>query len=372
MNAAPGFWKARTCSVTIPIEQKEAINVKAYEIGDFGKTGRLRLVDRPVPAPKPGEALVRIRATGLNARDLSIMKRDTVVHTIPPTHIPLADMAGEVVAVGDGVTAVDTGDRVTMTHYWRWLDGNWHESMREEDYAMTLDGFLVEQAVVPAAALIKVPDSISYEAASTLQSAGLTAWNAVVENGRVKAGETVVTLGTGGVSVFAMQWAKMKGARVIVTSSSDDKLARMKELGADGGVNYAKDPGWSKGVMELTEGRGAELVVNNVGIAELDQCIEASASGGRIMHVGANPVSPDRKAAAPEVPKRMGLVIMRDLTIKGIIVGSRKMFVSLIDQMAEHNIKPVIDRVYDFDQVDEAVHYMAGGEKLGKVVIRVQ
>jgi NADPH:quinone reductase-like Zn-dependent oxidoreductase len=346
--------------------------VKAYEVGDFGETGRLRLVDRPVPAPQAGEALVRVRATGLNARDLSIMKRNQFGQVIPPTHIPLSDIAGDVVAVGDGVTAVDVGDRVTMTHYWRWLDGNWDESMREEDYAMTLDGFLVEQAVVPAAALIKLPDSISYEAASTLQSAGLTSWNAVVENGRVKPGETVVTLGTGGVSVFAMQWAKLKGARVIVTSSSDDKLARMRELGADDGVNYAKDRAWSKGVMELTSGRGADLVINNVGIAEFDQCLEAAASGARIMHVGANPVSADRKVAVPEAPKRMGLMIMRDLTIKGIIVGSREMFVTLVDQMAANNIKPIIDRVYDFDQVNEAIHYMAGAEKIGKVVIRVQ
>ncbi len=346
--------------------------MRAFEIGEYGKTGRLRLAERPVPAPKAGEALVRIHATGLNARDLTIMQGNQFGHIIPPTHIPLSDMAGEVVSVGDGVTAVHAGDRVTMTHYWRWLDGDWHESMRAEDFAMTRDGFLVEQAVVPAAALIKLPDSITYEEASTLQSAGLTAWNAIVENGRVRAGETVVTIGTGGVSVFAMQWAKMKGARVIVTSSSDDKLARIGELGADYGINYAKDRAWSKGVMRFTGGRGAELVVNNVGIAELDECLEASASGARIMHVGANPVSPDRKAVAPDAPKRMGLMIMRDLTIKGIIVGSRRMFVSLIDQMAAHNIKPIIDRVYDFDQANEAVHYMASGKKIGKVVIRVQ
>jgi NADPH:quinone reductase-like Zn-dependent oxidoreductase len=259
-----------------------------------------------------------------------------------------------------------------MTHYWQWLDGNWQEWMREDDFAMNRDGFLVEQAVVPAAALIRLPDSIGYEEASTLQSAGLTSWNAVVENGRVKAGDTVVSIGTGGVSVFAIQWAKLKGARAIVTSSSDEKLARMKELGADDGVNYAQGRPWSEGVMALTDGRGADIVVNNVGLAELDECISACASGGRIMHIGANPVSPDRKAAEPEAPKRLGLLIMRDLTIKGIIVGSREMFVRLIDAMAANNIKPVIDRVYGFDQVNEAARYMAGGEKLGKVVIRVQ
>lgn len=346
--------------------------MKAYEIQDYAQTGRLRLVDRPVPVPKAGEALIKIRATGLNARDLTIMQGDQFGRIIPPTRIPLSDNAGDVVAVGEGVSGVKPGDRVTMTHYWRWLDGTWDESMREEDYAMSLDGFLVEQAVVPAAALIKLPDSISYEAASTLQSAGLTAWHAVMEAGNAKPGKTVVTIGTGGVSVFAMQWAKLAGARAIVTSSSDAKLARMKDLGADDGINYIDNPEWSKAVMDLTGGRGADLVVNNVGLAELDQCLEACASGGTVAHIGANPVSRDRKAAVPQAPKRLGNLIMRSLTIKGIIVGSRAMFVNLIDRMATHGVEPVIDRVYPFDETNDAIAYMAGGDKLGKVVIRVQ
>lgn len=345
--------------------------MKAYEIRDFAQTGMLRLVERPVPQPGPGEALLRIRATGLNARDLSIMRGLQFGQTIDPARIPLSDNAGDVLAVGAGVTAVKPGDRVTMTHYWRWLDGAWNVAMREDDFAMTRDGFLVEQAVVPAAALLPLPDGLAYEEAATLQSAGLTAWNAVVESGAVKAGQTVVTTGTGGVSVFALQWAKMKGARVIVTSSSDAKLARMQALGADAGINYRTTPAWSRAVMDLTGGRGADIVVNNVGLPELDQCLESCTSGGRVMYVGANAVAPDRKDPVPKPPLRLPLLIIRDLTLKGVIVGSRAMFVRLLREMAANQVKPVIDRVYDFDQANDAIAYMAGAEKIGKVMIRV-
>lgn len=345
--------------------------MKAYEIQDFAQTGRLRLVDRPVPRPGPGEALIRVRATGLNARDLSIMRGLQFGQKIDPARIPLSDNAGDVLAVGPDVTAVRPGDRVTMTHYWRWLDGAWDVSMRAEDFAQTLDGFLVEQAVVPAAALIRLPDSLSYEEAATLQSAGLTAWNAVVESGGVRPGQTVVTTGTGGVSVFCLQWAKMKGARVIVTSSSDDKLARMAALGADGGINYRTTPAWSQAVRDLTGGRGADIVVNNVGMSEVDQCLEACVSGGRVMYVGANSVAPDRRDAVPQPLTRLPLLIIRDLTLKGVIVGSRAMFVRLLQEMAEAGVKPVIDRVYDFAEANEAITYMAGAAKIGKVIIRV-
>lgn len=339
--------------------------MKAYELGDYARTGRLRLVERPNPTPGPGEALVRIRATGPNARDFSIMRRGAEIH------IPFCDMAGDVVSVGEGVTAVAPGDRVTMPHYWQWLDGEWNESMRHQDFGFNLDGFLRELAAVPEAALIKLPDSVSYEAAATLPSAGLTAWQAVVATGRTKLGETLVTIGTGGVSVFATQWGKLMGARVIATSSSDEKLARMKALGADDGINYRRHPEWAKEVMALTDGRGADIVINNVGVPELDQCLEACASNGRVMYIGANSVAPDRADAAPVTPKRLPLLIIRDLTLKGIIVGSRAMFVDMLDAMDRHDIRPVIDRTFDFDQANEAVAYAAAGEKLGKVSIRV-
>jgi NADPH:quinone reductase-like Zn-dependent oxidoreductase len=345
--------------------------MRAYEIGDFPSTFRLSLVERPDPVPGPGEALIRVRATGINARDFSIMRGAFFGKPTPPTRIPLSDNAGDVVAVGPGVTEVKPGDRVTMCHYWRWLDGAWDESMRNDDFANTRDGFLVEQAVVPAVALLPIPDCLSYEEASTLQSAGLTAWQAVVEAGRPRPWETLVTIGTGGVSVFAMQWAKMMGARVIVTSSSDAKLERMRALGADDTINYRTHPEWWEAVMELTGGKGANLVVNTVGNGEMDRCLKAGASGARILSIGSDPVTPGRQYAPPQLPARLALLILRDMTLKGVIVGSRRMFANLLAAMEAHAIKPVIDRVYDFEQANDAIAYVAGEEKLGKVVIWV-
>jgi len=346
--------------------------MKAYEIGDYATTGKIRLVERPDPLPGAGEALIRVRATGPNARDFAIMTTGNAKPPRPPTHIPLCDIAGDVVAVGPEVDQVVPGDRVTMTHYWRWLDGAWDfATMREDDFGQTRDGFLCELAVVPAAALVRLPESITYEEASTLPSAGLTAWQAVVEAGRVLPGETLVTIGTGGVSVFAMQWAKMLGARVIVTSSSDAKLARMRALGADETINYRTTPDWHLEVRKRTGGRGAHMVINTVGLAELDRCLESCESGARIMFVGASPVSPDRVEAALAAPRRLGLLIIRDLTLKGIVVGSRRMMVDMLASMQAKGIRPVIDRVYDFADANAALACAARGDKIGKVVIRV-
>ena len=185
--------------------------MKVFEIGDYTRGLDLHAVERPEPVPGHGEAVMRVRATGINARDLTIMHGSLGKTVMPHTRVPLSDNAGDIIAVGPGVENVQVGDRVTMTHYWQWLDGDWHASMAEQDYSATLDGFLAEQVVVPAAALIRLPDSMSYEEASTLQSAGLTSWNAVVEAGAARASETVLALGSGGVSVFGMQWARDAG-----------------------------------------------------------------------------------------------------------------------------------------------------------------
>jgi len=343
-----------------------------YEIGDYSNGFNLHKVERPDPEPGHGEVVMKVRATGVNARDLSIMEGALGPNVMPYTRVPLSDNAGEVLKVGPGVTKVQPGDRITFTHYWQWLDGAWDWQMSKEDYGATRDGFLAEQVIIPEAPLIKLPDALGYEEASTLQSPGLTAWNAVVEAGHTGPADTVVTLGTGAVSVFGMQWAKMLGARVIVTSSSDDKIARMKELGADDGINYRTHPNWSEAVMDLTGGRGGNVILNNVGMQEMEQCLLAAASGGRVMYIGANPVAHGPDAPPPPALSKLPNLILKDLTIKGIIVGSRRMFVDMIDAIVRNDVHPVIDKVFGFDDIMDAIAYMKGGAKLGKVVIRVQ
>lgn len=346
--------------------------MKAYVVGDYINTKQLSAAELPEEEPGPGEVLMQVCATGPNARDFQIWTTGTAMGPPPADRVPLCDNAGIVLTVGPGVTGIEPGDRVSLTHYWRWLDGNWDFSMRLDDFGQTMDGFLRERAVVPASALVKLPDSISFTDAATFPSAGLTAWNAVVEAGAVKAGDTIVTIGTGGVSVFAMQWAKMLGARVIVTSSSDEKLQSMKALGADATINYKRHPEWSKAVMDLTGGLGANVVINNVGTSETDQCLESCASGGRVMFVGHSPVSPGRDATDMPALHRLPLLIMKDLSIKGVIVGSRKMYADLIAAVVAHDIKPVIDRIYEFDEANAAIAHAASTDKIGKVVIKVR
>jgi NADPH:quinone reductase-like Zn-dependent oxidoreductase len=240
------------------------------------------------------------------------------------------------------------------------------------DFSVNRDGFLAEQVVVPAQGLVRIPNGMSYEDASTLPNAGLTAWHAVVVDAQVRPGESVLTLGTGGVSMFGMQWARMLGARVAVTSSSDEKLAKVRALGAEMTVNYRSRPDWPEAILEQTNGRGVDVVLNTVGISEMERCIRACASNGRIMLIGSNSVAPAGSNAEPEglksFPRNM---IMHGLIIQGVIVGSRRMLEDLVQAVATNGMRPVIDRVFPFDQATEAVQYLESGAKVGKIVIRV-
>lgn len=354
---------------------KTAGQMRAYEVGD-AKDGQItmHLVKRPIPQPGPGEVLVKVHATGLNARDLSLLRRVRIYGGAGDSTslIPLDDNGCEVVALGAGVTRVQKGDRVMATHFPLWVDGPWNDDMSKIDFSVNRDGFLAEYAVVGAEALVKIPDALSYEAASTLPNPALTAWHAVVDDADVKPGETVVTLGTGGVSIFGFQFAKFRGARVAVTSSSDEKLAKMRGLGADMTINYRNNPDWHLEVLRLTNGRGADVVLNTVGIGEMERCINACASNGRICLIGANPVrrtgTSTEMVGLKDFPRNM---IMRGLTIKGTIVGSRKMLEDLTRACVDGRIAPVIDRVFPFEKALDAVRYMETGEKVGKIVIKV-
>ena len=346
---------------------RERSRFRAWEVGEPVAGGfGLRAVERPTRAPGPGEARLRVHATGLNARDLSLLRGVRIYGSKDgPRRIPLDDNAGEVLEVGAGVSSVRPGDRVVCTHFPLWLDGAWDDpTMSTLDFGVNADGFLAEEAVVPAQGLVRIPDALSFEQAAAFPNAGLTAWHAVVEGARVRPGETVVTLGTGGVSVFAFQWARLLGARVAITSSSDDKLARMRALGADITVNYRSRPDWHAAILEATGGRGADVVINTVGISELERSLLACASNARVMQVGANPVRRGTAGSADGADGTVGLrdfprgMIMRGLRIQGVIVGSRRMLEAALQAAAANRVLPVIDRSFPFDQAHEALQYM--------------
>ncbi|PHY00351.1 MAG: NAD(P)-dependent alcohol dehydrogenase [Rhodospirillaceae bacterium] len=353
-----------------------ANTIRVYESGDSGGgTVTLRMVKRPAPVAGPGQVVMKVHATGLNARDRSLLRGVRIYGGAGKdlARIPFDDNAGVVLSVGAGVTRVKPGDHVICTHFPLWTDGAWDDAtMSKIDFGVNVDGFCAEQAVVPADGLVKIPDSLSFEQASTLPNAGLTAWNAVVVEAQPRPGETVLTLGTGGVSVFCMQWAKMLGARVGITSSSDNKLARMKQLGADFTINYRTTPNWNEAALAQTGGKGLDVVFNTVGIGEMERAIKASASNGRIMLIGANSVTLSGDNAQPvglkDFPRNM---IMRRLRVQGVLVGSRKMLEDAVAAIAEKNIKPIIDKTYSFDQVIDALNYMEIGGKVGKIVIKV-
>lgn len=344
--------------------QPAARTIRAFEIGpgDGPDALALRAVTRPAPVAGPGEVVMRVRATGLIARDSALLRGSYSGGRVP-SRIPLSDNAGEVLSLGPGVDQVELGDRVTSTHFSRWLDGDWESAMLQYDRSVNVDGYLCEEALVPAAALVRIPDGLSFAEASTLQSAALTAWRGVVVEGGVRAGQVVLTLGTGGVSLYAIQLAKAHGATVIVTSSSDEKLARARQLGADLAINYRQRPDWDKAVMQLSGGHGADIVLNTVGYTELERCLMACADNARLVHIGSG------KAQAPfaSLPNLM----VRNITLKGITVGSRRMFEDLVKAVTVNRIRPVIDRIFPFDQALDAVRYFEGRERFGKVVIEV-
>jgi len=333
--------------------------MKAWEIPEFGLEN-LTLVDRPDPEPGPGQVLLRVRARSLNFRDL-LMVRGKYNPKMPLPVVPLSDGVGEVVAVGDGVERAKVGDRVSPIFAQRWIAGTPTKTELRSTLGGPLDGTLRELMVCSEEAVVPVPEHLSDEEGATLPCAALTAWSALVEQGGVAPGDTVLVQGTGGVSVFALQLATMLGARVIATSSRDDKLERAKELGASELINYKSTPEWGKAARALTDGRGVDHVVEVGGAGTLEQSIRATKPGGTISLIGV--------LAGGAAPVNLTPVLMQNIRIQGVLVGHRQGFENMNRAIAHHRLRPVVDRVFPFAEAREAMQHLASQKHLGKVCI---
>jgi NADPH:quinone reductase-like Zn-dependent oxidoreductase len=332
--------------------------MRLYRLAGNGLDG-IGLTEEPSPQPQHGQVLIRMRAWSLNYRDLMVAKGQYGAGGTRAGLVPLSDGAGEVVAVGPGVTRVKPGDRVCPTFMQGWLGGEVIPEARRQALGGGIDGILAEEVVASEQDLVLIPPHLSFEEAATLPCAAVTAWNALYGGRPLRTGETVLVLGTGGVSIFALQFAHAAGARVIATSSSDAKLERARALGAAEGVNYREQPDWQHAVRELTGGRGVDYVVEVGGAGTLARSIEALRIGGEIGLIGV--LTGGQIDPAP--------VMRRNVTLRGIFVGSREMFEAMNRAIAHHGIRPVIDRVFRFEQAAEAYRHLEGASHVGKVVI---
>jgi NADPH:quinone reductase-like Zn-dependent oxidoreductase len=332
-----------------------------YEIQAFGFES-IKLVERPEPPIGPGQVLLKMRAWSLNYRDLMVAKGQYNPKLRMPA-VPLSDGVGEVVKVGEGVSRVKVGDRVAGAFMPKWVGGEINESKARSSLGGGgPDGMLAELVAISEEGVVHVPDHLSDEEGATLPCAAVTAWHALLGEGHLKAGDTVLVQGTGGVSIFALQFARLNGARVIATSSRDDKLARALQLGASDGINYVTTPKWDERVRELTSGAGVDYVVEVGGAGTLTQSMRAVKSGGQISLIGVLSGGTGQINPLP--------ILMRNLRVQGIFVGSREMFEAMNRAISLHKLKPVVDRVFPFSDAVAAYRYMESAAHFGKVVIR--
>lgn len=336
-------------------------HMKQWQLGSLPGWQHLELTEQPDPTPSAGEVLVQMRAASLNYRDTLVA---TMTERFQPGRVPLSDGAGEVIAVGEGVTRWKIGDHVAGTFFRDWISGRFDMRYHQCALGGSLDGVLREQMVFPEHGLVRVPQGYSFEQAATLPCAGLTAWYALVVRGEFQPGDTVLVLGTGGVSVWGLQIAAAAGGHVIATSSSDEKLAQAKALGAWETINYKTTPDWEKEVMRLTNKRGVDHVLEVGGPGTLGKSLASVAAGGHVAQIGV-------LTGFDPAPTSLFPLVSKNARMNGIYVGHREAFEQFATFLETTKIKPVIDRVFAFDKAREAYAHLASAKHFGKVVIAV-
>lgn len=334
--------------------------MKLYRIAKAGSIDALELCDEPEPTPSFGQILVRVHACSLNYRDLMVVKGQ-YGGAKPDRLVPLSDGAGEVVAVGDGVTRFRVGDRVAGCFFDGWTGGALTGALEKTARGGARHGMLAQYVVLSEGGAVLVPPHLSFEEAATLPCAALTAWHALVPFGRVAPGEIVLTQGTGGVSIFAVQFARAMGAKVIATSSTDEKLERVRGLGAAETINYRAHAEWQDEAKRLTGRVGVDLTVEVGGPGTFARSMQATRSGGRIAVIGL--------LSGPGGTIDPLTILLRRLKVEGVLVGSTEMFEAMNRAIALHGIRPVIDRVFPFADVREAYRHMEAAAHFGKIVI---
>jgi NADPH:quinone reductase-like Zn-dependent oxidoreductase len=335
--------------------------MKLYEIHETKGIDSLAKSEKDIPKPGPGEVLIRVHAVSLNYRDLLILQGKYMRGLKVPL-IPMSDGAGEVADIGPGVTRFRRGDRVAGIFMQTWLSGPVSPTVPRSALGGSIDGMLAEYVVLNESGVVQIPAHLSYEEAATLPCAGVTAWNALTDWG-LTPGSTVLVQGTGGVSIFALQFAKLAGARVIATSSSDDKLKKVTELGASDGINYKSNPNWDSRATELTGGIGVDHVIEVGGPGTIARSMNAVRVGGRISVIGL--------LSGTDVTVSPMPILGKQIQVQGIFVGSRDMFEEMNRAISLHRLRPVVDRVFEFDDAGDALRYMESGKHFGKVVVKV-
>jgi len=336
--------------------------MRVFQVEGAWSMDGVKLSTRPAPVPGRGQVRIAMRAASVNYRDLLVPLRGYGQRMKQLPLIMLCDGVGVVESVGDDVTRFAVGDRVCPMYFQTWQSGAPDNRKLEQALGSEVDGTMAEFMVLPEACVAAPPPHMSDIEAASLPTAALTAWRALISEGRLKAGDTVLVQGTGGVALFAIQIAKMHGARVIATSSSDAKLARARELGADEGINYVETPEWGRLARELTGGAGVDHVVELGGENTLPQSLRAVRTGGTISMIGV--LSGGKMSAS------LGQVVTRHVRLQGITVGNRDDFEAMSRAMAQHRLVPVIDRAFAFDELLQALEHLRSGRHFGKIAIR--